>query len=180
MTTSKSKPGTSLAQTHPELAAQAHGWDPAVFSRGSNKVILWKCVRGHKFKSAIGNRVKGQGCGVCAGKQVLVGENDLATVNPSLASEADGWDPSTVSPGSNKKLAWKCGLGHKYLAVVNHRNRGDGCPYCSNRRVLTGFNDLATLLPELASQADGWDPSTVVSNHNKKKNGGAQLAILGK
>ena len=32
---------------------------------------------------------------------------------------------------------------------------GVGCPYCSNRRVLAGFNDLATTHPDLAAE---WHP----------------------
>ena len=31
------------------------------------------------------------------------GVNDLATLHPEVAAEADGWDPSTVTSGSNKK-----------------------------------------------------------------------------
>lgn len=29
---------------------------------------------------------------------------------------------------------------------------GSNCPYCANRRVLEGFNDLASKMPELAKQ----------------------------
>ena len=171
MSSSKPQPKkASLAETHPELAAQAVGWDPSVFSKGSNKVVLWNCVKGHTFKSAIGNRVKGQGCGVCAGKQVLVGENDLATVNPSLASEADGWDPKTVVASSNKIVSWKCIKEHRWFAPVYRRTSGNGCPFCSGRIPIEGINDLATVNPELASQADGWDPSTVQpSSHDRKR-----------
>ena len=30
--------------------------------------------------------------------------------------------------------------------------RGNGCPYCANRKVLPGFNDLATAAPLVAKQ----------------------------
>ena len=33
---------------------------------------------------------------------------------------------------------------------------GSGCPYCGGRRVLAGFNDLATQAPEVAAQ---WHPT---------------------
>ena len=36
------------------------------------------------------------------------GINDLATLFPDVAVEADGWDPSKVISGSNKKKSWKC------------------------------------------------------------------------
>ena len=38
----------------------------------------------------------------------LQGVNDLATLNADLVAEADGWDPTTVIGGSNKKYRWKC------------------------------------------------------------------------
>ncbi len=47
--------------------------------------------------------------------------------------------------------------GHSYPAVIAHRVRsGSGCPYCSNHKVLPGFNDLATIDPVVASQ---WHPT---------------------
>ena len=34
--------------------------------------------------------------------------------------------------------------------------RGSGCPYCAGRRALPGFNDLATVCPDIAAQ---WHPT---------------------
>ena len=39
-----SKP--SIAETHPELAAQADGWDPTTLTAGSNKKRTWKICWG--------------------------------------------------------------------------------------------------------------------------------------
>ena len=86
-----------------------------------------------------------------------------------IAKEADGWDPSKVVAGSNTKMSWKCKTGHRWEAIVNSRTggRNSGCPYCSNRKVFKGFNDLKKLFPEIAEEADGWDPSKVISgSHN--------------
>ncbi len=82
--------------------------------------------------------------------------NDLNTLKPKLASE---WSekneikPTEVSIGSHKKVIWKCKLGHEWIATVKSRtiNR-TGCPYCSHNKVLAGFNDLATLFPEVADE----------------------------
>jgi DNA-directed RNA polymerase subunit RPC12/RpoP len=49
---------------------------------------------------------------------------------------------------------WKCAHGHEWLAAVSHRKRGNGCPYCSNKKILKGYNDLATIHPEIAAE---WD-----------------------
>jgi hypothetical protein len=65
-------------------------------------------------------------------------------VNTNLAIQASEWDPSSLTRSSNKKVTWKCDLGHIWNASVNNRARGDGCPYCGGKKVLKGFNDLAT------------------------------------
>jgi hypothetical protein len=154
----------SLAETHPELAAQADGWDPETLTFGSGKRVKWKCLYSHNWFSTVNNRVKGNGCPVCSGRIANPGVNDLATLNPELAAQADGWDPTTVTSFSHQKVRWKCVYSHTWEARVAERSSGDGCPICSGHRVLVGFNDLATTNPDLAAQADGWDPTTVVSN----------------
>jgi hypothetical protein len=157
-----------LSVTHPELAAQADGWDPTTFTFGSNSRVAWKCELGHMWESAIKNRARGSGCPVCSGRVVLVGFNDLATTHPELAAQADGWDPTTLSAGSNKRVGWKCEQGHVWDVPVNGRSSGQGCPICTNQVVLAGFNDLVTTHPELAAQADGWDPTTLSAGSHKK------------
>ena len=92
----------------------------------------------------------------------------LSITHPELAKEADGWDPSTFTPGSNKIVSWKCPISHTYLAAISKRTyRTDSCPYCSNHRLLIGFNDLRTKFEELAAEAHGWDPSEVKFNETK-------------
>jgi hypothetical protein len=151
-----------LSVSHPELAAMAHGWDPSQYSAGMNIKVEWKCDLGHITQSLITTRVVTQFCTICSGRHVLKGFNDLATKFPDIASEADGWDPTTVTPGSGQKRDWLCPSGHSYSAkVANRVSLNSGCPYCSGRHVLKGFNDLATKFPDIASEADGWDPTTV-------------------
>jgi len=105
--------------------------------------------------------------------KLIPGKNDLATKFPEIANEADGWDPSTVMPGSHKKLKWKCSkFGHRWSAIVFNRARKTnprGCPVCAGRKVVVGYNDLATTHPEIANEAYGWKPSTVTAGCNKKK-----------
>jgi hypothetical protein len=150
-----------LATTHPDLARQANGWDPTTLVAGSGKKVSWCCPSGHVWEALVYNRARNkQGCPFCAGRYAIAGVNDLATVNPELASQADGWDPTTVLPNSHSVLQWRCELGHEYILKVSERSLGAGCQFCSGRKILVGFNDLATLFPEVAAQADGWDPRT--------------------
>jgi len=154
---------TDLATTHPELATEAHGWDPRTLGPGSGQKVGWKCKSGHEWEAQVELRAKkGYGCPFCSGHRVIPGKNDMATTHPEIAAQADGWDPSTIMAGNNKRFAWICDKGHRWKTSALNRMYGRGCPVCANRIVLPGFNDFATTHPEMAAQADGWDPTTVV------------------
>jgi len=170
VTRSKPQPRKSLAETHPELAAQADGWDPTTISKGSGLKKQWKCEHGHKWIATVGARSRGTGCPVCSNHQVLAGFNDLASKNPQIAAEAHGWDPTSIHQLSNKKRNWKCSKGHSYEATVAHRSEGKGCPFCSGRQVLIGFNDLGTTHLKISKEAHEWDPGTVSAGSHKRAN----------
>jgi plastocyanin len=157
-----------LATTNPELAEQAHGWDPTTVTRGSGQKVSWTCEKGHAWIAAVSTRSKGDNCPICSGHQVLAGYNDLATTNPELAEQAHGWDPTTLTAGSGKKVGWRCAQNHTWQTTPSTRSIGRGCPICSNKKVLSGYNDLVTTNPELAAEADGWDPTTLTAHSNKK------------
>ena len=158
-----------LATTQPELAAEADGWDPTTVLSGSGLKKSWKCREGHTWETTVGSRTSGSGCPFCSGHRVWAGFNDLATLYPELAKQADGWDPSTVSRGSDLKKSWKCNEGHTWQAAISSRALGNsGCPVCSNQKMITGINDLASRYPEIAKQADGWDPSTTHMHSTRK------------
>ena len=147
---------------YPQLAKEAFGWNPKLENIWYRKVE-WKCSKGHIFPSLISNRIRRDGgCPVCAGKKIIVGYNDLKSLYPAIAAEANGWDPETVTTGSSRRKSWRCKFGHIWETDPKHRtNRGDGCPTCDGKIALFGFNDLETLRPEIAIEADGWDPKTV-------------------
>jgi len=157
----------SLAVTHPDLAAQADGWDPCDVTAGSGKIMPWVCPMSHTWNAKIANRVLGTGCPTCAGRTILVGFNDFATLRPGIAVEAHGWDPSQFALNSHKVVQWKCEKGHEYAARVADRAKGRGCPKCSGRRPQLGETDLATTHPEIAVQADGWDPCDVTAGSSR-------------
>ena len=73
----------------------------------------------------------------------------LSKTHPKLAKEAVGWDPTSITAGSGKKVKWRCPKGHIYKSVVVSRTGlNTNCPICSGRQVLAGFNDVATLFPK--------------------------------
>jgi hypothetical protein len=64
-----------------------------------------------------------------------------------------------VRAHTHLKKSWKCPLGHIYTSRVQNRTQlGAGCPFCSGREALEGFNDLVTTAPEIAKEAYGWNP----------------------
>lgn len=131
--------------------------DPAQFTTGSGKKIWWLCEKGHEWKIGINNRSNGTSCPVCSNFIALPGYNDLTILNPELANQ---WHktknlpltPNKVTVNSGRKVWWECDLGHEYEAVVDKRTHGQGCPYCVNRKILVGFNDLTTTHPHLLNQ----------------------------
>ncbi len=133
------------------------GIDPSQLTLGSNMKTWWRCSKGHEWETKINTRSHGSGCPYCAGKMIQIGNNDLQTINPSLAGE---WNykkngdlkPEHFTANSGKKVWWKCGKGHEWQATIASRNNGLGCPYCSGKRVLKGYNDLQTLNHSLAKE----------------------------
>ena len=151
-----------LATTDPEITKQWNyeknaGLSPNDFVRGSAKMVWWRCEKGHEWQARLFWRTKmGNGCPYCCNQKILTGYNDLATIAPELVQE---WDfdkndktPYEVAPNTTKKFWWKCEKKHSYYAAIAERRKGKGCPYCSGRKVLAGYNDLTTINPTLASE----------------------------
>ena len=189
----------SLLFANPEIAKE---WNcekngnlkPEHFAANSHKKVWWKCSKGHEWQATIKDRNNGNGCPYCSSKIILKGYNDLQAVNPTLAKE---WNyernneltPANVTPGSNKKIWWKCSKGHEWQATIGSRSGGRGCPYCSGRYVVKGENDLQTVNPTLANEwnyekNNGLTPADVMPNSDKKvwwkcENGHEWQAMIG-
>lgn len=160
--------GTDLQTRFPQLALEWHPekngkLKPTMVSAGSHDKVWWlgsDC--GHEWEMSLEHRTcHKQGCPFCSSKRILVGFNDLATVNPEVAAEwhptrNGGLTPQQVFRSANKKVWWlgkKC--GHEWDMSINSRDNGkQGCPYCSGARVLVGFNDFATMMSDFVKE---WD-----------------------
>ncbi len=169
-----------LKSLFPQIANEADGWNPELISAGNNEKFSWICKKGHRWKMSPDQRTRrGSGCQVCSNNQLLIGYNDLSTTHPDLAEQAVGWDPRTVMAGSGKSLKWRCKLEHQWSATVESRtvNKTD-CPYCANKKVLIGFNDLQSKYPEIAKESYGWNPELVIPGSKKKMNWKCQLGHI--
>lgn len=144
-----------LAEWHPSKNLPI---TPDSISPNTTKILWWQCSKGHEWQSKADTK---KGCPFCANWKINPGENDLNTLYPELCLE---WDQEKnfplrsthVGPGTPNKAWWICPKGHSYQASINARAiRRTGCPYCSHKSLLTGFNDLETLHPQLAAE---WHP----------------------
>lgn len=142
----------------------------------------------HEWQASVAHRVQGgQSCAVCAGKQIQLGVNDLASQRPDIAAEwdykanrdAQGEDPThpgspeEVTVGSTKKVFWlsqgrttAC-AGHRWEAAVYKRSQGYGCSVCRGFTVQLGVNDLASQMPKLAAE---WDWEANAAAYEKEPN----------
>ena len=171
----------SISEMRPQLISE---WSkknypimPDEVPYGSNKQYWWIGPCGHEWQTSAKARSDGEKCPICSNTRIIPGINDLHTLRPELCEE---WsdknkhlDPTMVSLATHKKVIWKCKLGHEWTASVKSRTlNGTGCPYCSHNAVLPGFNDLATLFPEVAAEWSDRNlpflPSQVTPFKNKK------------
>lgn len=76
------------------------------------------------------------------------------------------------APRKNDRYIWNCRLGHDFICSIQDRLSGRKCPYCLNKKVLKGFNDLATTHPEIASfwnnELNEITPDSVTAGSDKK------------
>jgi hypothetical protein len=156
--------GHNLYVTNPILTEEWHPTKnqpltPEDVTPNSNRKVWWMCKKRHEWHANINDRSSGNGCPFCSNRYVNI-DNCLQTKNPKLSLE---WHPtknvklkpSDVVPNSHKKVWWKCKKGHEWQANVSSRNRGGGCPYCSNKAV-NNENCLQTINPIISKE---WHPT---------------------
>lgn len=159
-----------LGTTHPELAAQADGWDPGLIHKGVSKKLPWKCSLGHTWLATVNARTgQRQGCPYCSNKRILAGFNDLPTIFPEVASQAHNWDPSGVTASDKRVVEWLCPLGHISSQSIVSKTRYPNCRVCTGRELQVGVTDLASTNPEIAAEANGWDPTLYLRSSTELK-----------
>ncbi len=150
-----------LLSQRPMLAKE---WDenkngnlsPSQVHTFSHKKVWWIGTCGHSFEASVSNRSNGTECPYCCGKKVLKGFNDFASAQPDMCDE---WNfeknnkrPEEVSRWSSENIWWRCKNGHEWQTEIQNRMRGNGCPYCANKRPVEGVNDFRTMNPLLMQE----------------------------
>jgi len=161
---------------------------------GSEKKVYLNCKEEHSFNVKCGYLTgkKKSWCPYCNGHRVLKGYNDLETWCKNDKSGIGdriltGWiyekntetSIDNVAPKSHKKAWFRCTQGHEWQNTVCRITNSHWCPYCSNQRVLKGYNDLESWCKDDKSGIgkailNGWSdendfkPCDVMVNTNKK------------
>lgn len=156
-----------LASQRPDVAAEWHPTyneetSPSDVFVYSSKVFWWLGTCGHEWDTNVSSRTsQNNGCPVCRGLRVVPGINDLKTLIPDLAFQ---WHPSKngaltsqmITVASHQNVWWLGQCGHEWESPIYSRTVGkQGCPVCSNKKILVGFNDFKFINPLLSSQ---WHP----------------------
>lgn len=161
-----------LSEFSPELAlqfiaARNPGLSVDRLSPASHEKVWWQCpvVPEHQWPAIVRNRaLQNRGCPYCKSRWTSQ-EMSLADQFPDIArewhpSKNAGLNPSDVTPGSSKRVWWRCARDpeHEWDSVVHSRTKlrsPNRCPYCSGFK-LSPDNCLAKCHPEIAAE---WHPT---------------------
>lgn len=119
---------------------------------------------GHMWTVEVNYRgSRGNGCRACRGGRLPTGigtlSPELRAECTAVLGDRDGWSepfcdtwsatqteewvglnkhtlfiPDTVNRSSHSHALWKCGEGHRWIATIDSRSVGHGCPTCENKR----------------------------------------------
>ena len=138
----------SLYHNHPDISKQWHnkknnGLRPEDVTSGSDKMVWWKCEKGHEWQARVYSRTgkSKSNCPYCSHRK-LAPENTLEIRCPELIklwhyNKNEGKTPKDFSYGSNVTVWWKCEKGHEWQMKINaiRRLKSDiKCPQC--RRIV--------------------------------------------
>ncbi len=175
----------SLSYLFPELAKEWHPTKngkltPDLFVPGSQEIVWWLCPEcGNEWPASIVNRSKGHGCDICATERRKVTKKDTLLAKRGGINkkwclldwdyEENEYGPEYYTNGSAEVVSWRCHkCGHKWKTPICNRTRDyrSGCSLCSGKTIVSGVNDLPTIMPELMQDWDyenntGIDPTTV-------------------
>ncbi len=90
--------------------------------------------------------LRNTGCPKCRYSYI----RDIEYLRKEFDYEKNTISIDSITTGSDISVWWKCEKKHSYLAQPYHRVKGkNGCPYCSNKKALKGYNSLFDTNPEL-------------------------------
>ncbi|KXO90990.1 Uncharacterised protein (plasmid) [Tsukamurella tyrosinosolvens] len=111
-----------------------------------------RCPRGHTWVTSVRDKF---GCPWCSKRKPKPGGGIDAT-HPAIAqrwSPTNGYPASLVTAQANRYGWFTCAEhDHEFVGIVSSIvSRGASCAVCAGRQIRAGFNDLATLHPDVAA-----------------------------
>ena len=126
----------SLADTHPELAAQwvrseSGSRSPEDTRQGSTFRVQWECSEGHRWHAAVKDRTRGRGCPSCAHHRSTAEQSVFDHVRGLVGDlEVIQGDRSTIAPLELDILVPDLGVAVEFNGVFWHSERhGKGRDY---------------------------------------------------
>jgi len=173
----------NLYEDFPELRDQWVGdIELMKLQKASSKdKVYWKCKSGnpcHVWIASIRDRaVRKSGCLFCCKQQTCSCENcpNLYNNFPELRDEWNNIESmKEYSIGSNTKVSWKCKSGcpcHVWIASIQNRTTGSGCPYCSGHRICAcdSCPNLYNDYPDLRQEWNNNEDMKSLSSYSHKK-----------
>lgn len=167
-----------VATTHPEIVSlwsKDNIVNPEEIKSGSHRIIKWECIQGHTYERPLRQQVENTQCPICNPKRKSVASK---TLDIAVPDSIHYWDydknekyPYDFKQFSNIPVWWVCDNSHSYELKIQNFSKGVRCPYCDNRKVLSGFNDLSYIYPEVAqffSSDNNLTPDRVIATSSKK------------
>ena len=129
--------------------------EKAIFETSSTQGTVYLiCNKGHEYSLNVTSIARRKDtnpiCTVCSGSKIIEGVNDFATHYPDFVQYVDKEkkDPQEFFYGFKNEIPWKCDKGHKFNSKISIalKNGQFHCPYCENRILLKGYNDVLTVI----------------------------------
>ena len=126
----------SLEKLYPKIAKEWHftknkNLTPGDISSGSSRKVWWICSKGHEELLSVYAKVnrKKLSCLECS----FLKNNNPKLFRQLHPTKNENLNIETLNSHGSQKVWWICSKGHEWIAQIYLRNKGQGCPYCSNR-----------------------------------------------
>lgn len=133
---------SGIRKTHEMFVSEVNSRFPGLYEilteyqNNSKKIKVKNLKCSHEFECSPRDLVNGEcKCLYCNGKRILVGFNDLWTVNPDIAKFLENPnDGYIVTNSSTKKVWWKCSCGNRIYKSADEVTSSNSlkCPICSD------------------------------------------------
>ena len=152
---------SEVVALNPAIWSTKNNKTPEDFSKNSQELVWFACskCKATYERKAKEVRLHPERCGVCAGKIIITGINDVKSKLPEVLTKWD-YDLNNIDPskvGISFVAYFRCDTckqSTKRMASAVAKNP-HACSVCAGKIIVLGINDLKSQRPSLAAQ---WSP----------------------